>query len=105
MLAWADDFDACAQGAAVGQPHITAAEAPITAAEAPCSDQQALYLLASASFAVFVWADGFDTCVPGAAITQPLITAAELPNNGAKAPCNDQQVFCLQASISFAVYV
>ena len=71
-----------------------------------------LYLLASVSFAVFAWAGGFDTCVPGAAITQSRITAteapndgAEPPNNGAEAPCSDQQVLCVLASILFAVYV
>ena len=87
---------------------------------------QVLYLLASASFTVFAWAGGFDACAQGAAVTQPCITgagtpndgaeasitAAETPNSGAEAPvidgetlCSDQWLLYLLASVSFAVLV
>ena len=53
---------------------------------APYSDQQVLYLPDSASYVVFVWAGGFDTCVPGAAVTQPHITTAEVSSTGLVSP-------------------
>ena len=70
------------------------------------------YLRASASFAVFVWAGGYEACAHGAAITQSRTTAAEAPINGdeapvtsAEAPCSGQQVLCMLASIACDVCV